>query len=41
MLVMVLPGHAGDGTIGATWLQGNVEAESCWRRHYQGDLTTA
>jgi hypothetical protein len=29
MLVMVLLSHAGDDTVEATWLQRDVDAESC------------
>jgi hypothetical protein len=29
MLATVLPSHAGDDDIGATWLRRNVDAESC------------
>jgi hypothetical protein len=32
MLVTMLPSHAGDGTAGVTWLQRDVDVESCWRQ---------
>jgi hypothetical protein len=35
MLAMVLPGHAGDGAAGVTWLRCDVAAESCWRWCYR------
>jgi hypothetical protein len=38
MLVTILPSHAGDGDVGATWLRRDVEVESCWRQRCQGDL---
>jgi hypothetical protein len=40
MLVMVLPSHAGDGVVRATWLLHDVDAESCLQRRYRGGLDT-
>jgi hypothetical protein len=41
MLAIMLPSHAGDDAVGATWPQRDVDAESCWRQHGQGNLVTA
>jgi hypothetical protein len=49
MLAMVLPrrlghsamsmsSHAGNDAAEVTWLRHDVDAKSCWRRCYQGDL---
>jgi hypothetical protein len=32
MLATVLPSHASDSAVGATWPWCDVDAESCWRR---------
>jgi hypothetical protein len=38
MLVKVLLSHAGNGTAEVTWPQRDVDDESCWRQHCQGDM---
>jgi hypothetical protein len=41
MLVTVLPSHVGDDAAEATWSRHDVDAESCWRQRYRGNLATA
>jgi hypothetical protein len=38
MLAMALPSPAGDDVAEVTWVRCDVDAESCWRRCYRGDL---
>jgi hypothetical protein len=32
MLATMLPSHAGDGAVGATWPRRGVNAKSCWQQ---------
>jgi hypothetical protein len=37
---MLVPSHAGNDAVEATWTRCDVSAESCWRWCGQGDLAT-
>jgi hypothetical protein len=40
-MMMVLLSHAGDGAVGATWPQHDVDAKSYWRWYCRVMLATA
>jgi hypothetical protein len=39
--VTMLQSHAANGTARVTWSLRDVDAESCWRRHCQGNFAAA
>jgi hypothetical protein len=41
MLATMLSSHVGDDVAEETWPRRDVDAESCWRHCYRGDLATA